>query len=320
MRDSERQVLERLTGLHPQLAGAVIDAPANDPPDAIISVAGARLGLELTDIFSVGQVNDRGSAFLQFEAQWLALKRVILDTLSQQHPNLDQCDIYLRLDRQSSDEFDLRNLPKPGDYQTFARQLLRAIMSGRPEPFNRHSSATTHLELPDTHEFGVLHRHTRRAEVVWRPEFTRLNVAVDVHLPAVEAGALNTSTASLETAILRKTTLTPEQQRRIQAASMSEYYLVLGGQQSGRLPHLQADSRAGLQDALVFVRHPFERSIFDGIVLFDDLNDRVEVFCTKCLSASQKYNRLGVGLLNFYNAEMFVLPHACPRLAPPRAS
>lgn len=143
MRDSERQVLERLTRLHPQLAGAAVDAPTNDPPDAVITVAGARLGFELTDIFSVGQVNDRGSAFLQFEVQWLALKRVILETLSQQHPNLDQCDIYLRLDRQSSDEFDLRNLPKPGDYQTFARQLLRAIMSGRPEPFNRHSNATT---------------------------------------------------------------------------------------------------------------------------------------------------------------------------------
>lgn len=319
MRDSEREVMERLIRLHPELAGASIEAPANDPPDAIVSVAGARLGFELTDIFSVGQVNDRGSAFFQFEAQWLALKRVILDTLSQQHPNLDQCDIYLRLDRQSGDEFDLRNLPKPGDYQTFARQLLRAIMSGRPEPFNRHSNATTHVELPDTPEFSVLHRYTRRAEVVWRPEFTRLNVAVDVHLPAVEAGALNTSTGSLETAILRKTTLTPEQQRRIQAASTNEYYLVLGGQQSGRLPHFQADSRAELHDALVFVRHPFERSVFDGIVLFDDLSNRVEVFCTKCLSASQKYNRLGVGFLSFYNAEMFVIPHACPRLAPPRS-
>ena len=310
--------MERLVRLHPELAGVSVDAPADDPPDAIISPGGARLGFELTDIFSVGHVNDRGSAFLQFEAQWIALKRVILDTLSHQHPNLDQCDIYLRLDRQSSDEFDLANLPRPGDYQTFARQLLRAILRGRPEPFNRHSDATTHIELPDTPEFGVLHRYTRRAEIVWRPEFTRLNIAVDVHLPAVEAGALNTDTASLETAILRKTTLTAEQQRRIQAAAMNEYYLVLGGQQSGRLPHLQADSRAGLQDALVFVRHPFERSIFDGIVLFDDLNDRVEVFCTKCLSASQKYNRLGVGFLSFYNAEMFVLPHACPRLAPPR--
>lgn len=30
----------------------------------------------------------------------------------------------------------------------------------------------------------------------------------------------------------------------------------------------------------------------------------------------QKYNRLGVGFLNFYNAEMLVIPHACPRLAP----
>lgn len=318
MRDSERQVMERLVRLHPELAGASIDAPADDPPDAIISLGGARLGFELTDIFSVGQVNDRGSAFLQFEAHWIALKRVILDTLSHQHPNLDQCDIYLRLDRQSSDEFDLANLPRPGDHQTFARQLLRAILRGRPEPFKRHSDATTHIELPDTPEFGMLHRYTRRAAVVWRPEFTRLNIAVDVHLPVVEAGTLNSGTASLETAILRKTTLTAEQQRRMRAAAINEYYLVLGGQQSGRLPHLQADSRAGLQDALVFVRHPFERSIFDGIVLFDDLNDRLEVFCTKCLSASQKYNRLGVGFLSFYNAEMFLIPHACPRLAPPR--
>ena len=169
---------------------------------------------------------------------------------------------------------------------------------------------------PEDATFATLRRYARRVEIVWRPEFTNLNVAIDVHLPAVEAGVLGTDTSSLERAILRKTALTDEQRKRIAEANVDELYLVLGGQQTGMLPHLQVLTREGLQGALAFVRHPYEQSIFDGIVLFDDFNNCVEVFCTKCLSAVQKYNRVGVGVLDFYNAGMLVIPHACPRLAP----
>ena len=314
MRDAEREVVERLIRSHPALRDGTVIDPAADPPDAIISCDSGRLGFELTEIFTVGGSNVRGSEYLQFDRQWQALKACIITRLQHQHANLDQCEIYLRLDRQVADNsLDVANLPPPNAHEAFAVQLGRAVVARRP-PFNARADRTIDIPIPQEQAFDLLRRYATRIEIVWRPDsFAELGVAV--HLPAVEGGYLHTGTEKLEAAILRKANFSAEQRKRIEAAAVAELYLVLGGRQTGLLPHLQADTRAGLERDLAFIRYPFERSEFHGIILFDDFNDKLEVFCTRCLSARQKERRVGVGPLNFFTPGMFDVPHACPTLA-----
>lgn len=45
----------------------------------MLVVPTGRLGLELTDIFSVGATNQRGSLYLQFERRWRDIRAVIRD-------------------------------------------------------------------------------------------------------------------------------------------------------------------------------------------------------------------------------------------------
>ena len=316
MRDSELEVMERLLRSHPKLKDATLVDPDEDPPDAIATCEAGRYGFELTDIFSVGGSNSRGSEYLQFNRQWQELKKHLVSVLQHRHANLDQCDIYLRLNGQSENSFAVENLPRPTEYEKFAVQLLRAIFAHRPA-FNTHSDQATDVAIPNSPEFGLLRLHATRIEIIWRPgSFSDVNVAADVHLPAVDGGYLNTGTEKLEAAILRKGTPSREQRSRIKAADVREMYLVLGGQRTGMLPHLQAQTRAGLERDMSFVRYPFEQSIFDAIILFDDFNDKTEVFCTRCLSARQKENRVGTGPLDFFSLGMFNIPHVCAALAP----
>ena len=316
MRDAERDVVERLIRSHPALRDGTVVDPAADPPDAIIACDSGRLGFELTEIFSVGSSNSRGSEYLQFDRHWQALKARIVNVLQHQHPNLDQCDIYLRLDRQvPGNSLDLENLPPGNVHETFAVQLGRAVLARRPT-FNARADRAVDVPIPGGSDFATLRQYATRIEIVWRPDsFSELNVAAGIHLPAVEAGYLHTGTEKLEAAILRKSNFSKEQRKRIAAAAIAELYLVLGGRQTGLLPHLQAETRAGLERDLAFVRYPFEHSVYDGIILFDDFNDKLEVFCTRCLSARQKERRVGVGPLDFFRPGMFDMPHACPSLA-----
>jgi hypothetical protein len=99
----------------------LIAEPEKDPPEAIVICDGIRYGFELTDIFSVGDTNAGGSEYLQFSRRWRELKKELIEILEHRHANLDQCDIYLRLDRQSENPFDLANLPTLKEYlDTFA--------------------------------------------------------------------------------------------------------------------------------------------------------------------------------------------------------
>jgi hypothetical protein len=315
MRDTERAVINRLMKMHPALHDASVFESHSDPPDAIVVSGSGRLGFELTDVFSVGDTNSGGSEFLQFNQRWTALKQEIVNVLQHKHANLDQCDVYLRLSVQSPNSLDLVNLPRPMEYRQFAIQLIRAIFANEV-PFNSDADRAIEVSVPRHDDYALLRKFAKRIEIIWRPaSFGEVNVAADVHLPAVEGGYLHTGTQKLETAILRKGNPSREQRKRIDAADVRELYLVLGGQQTGLLPHLQGQTRAGLERDLSFVRYRFETSVFHGLVLFDDFGDRLEVFCSLCLLAIQKSQRVGVGPLDFYTPGMFEVPHACPVLA-----
>ena len=277
----ERRVFERLLRLHPKLRNGKLEQIDERALDGIVTVSGRRLGFQLTDLFTEGTTDEKGSTAARADEVWAELGPKV-EAMLADIPDLNRASLTIRF--RTNGHLHPDNLPRKNERVAFIEQL-ETFLRQHADVLDK----TTKFghELHPVQDQPLLERYIDEVFVSWRD----LDVDSPPHLQVADLNhAIRMGADVMTEAFERKgPKLTRAVRTEVDARHrLDEMYLVLGGDPEGpRHTKQYSGDYPSLLHALTFMGYVLADTAFDGIVIFHDWGDAVSVFCTLCIRNHQ---------------------------------